>query len=818
MRLRIILLVLSLLTFLSASAGGYLYYSSLKDAAFKDAEQQGVLRLELIARNISFSLNEHTRAVRLLSETGAMLNKLVHPRSREALMAANAVLDLFKRSLEVEVCYLMDHSGTTVASSNRNAPDSFVGKNFAFRPYFQQAIHSAPSTYLALGTTSHRRGIYYSYPVFEEGEDLPIGLVVIKASIERVEKQLKLLEDEIVMVASPEGVIFLCTRKNWLFHTVAELAPAQQRTIAASRQFGQGPWKWIGIDFTGSDRVRDKDGTAYQVHAKVLANYPGWQVYYLRDLAGIYERVSAPLIHVTAPVVVILCTLIGLSVLFLYKKASLEIQHRHNAEKALRRSEARYRSLYHNTPAMLHSIDPRGRLVSVSQYWSESLGYSQEEVLGRQLTDFFTPPSRRHAQQTVFPEFFRRGFCKDVSYQMVKKNGEIIDVLLSAIAERDDEGRIQRSLAVLVDVTEQKRAQAALKVAKEELSRYSRDLERQVRDRTRQITNILKYTPAVVYMKDCHGRYQLVNSRFEELFGLSNRKVSGKTDAELFPRQIADQFQAADSQVIAENRICQSEEVIRHGQSEHIYLSTKFPVFDDSGNVSGVCGIAMDITAVKRAQNQLRRLSARIITSQEGERAAIARELHDELGQVLTALRMDAAWLAERLRKSDGAAARRALTMCALIDDNIEEVRNMALRLRPGVLDDLGLVAALEWYTADVERRAGISCIFEHDRIPEIPNPVATAAYRIAQEALTNVIRHSEADNVEVALKFTRRHLFLSVADNGRGFDPAGLAESEGLGLAGMRERAALVGGTLTVRAARGQGCRVRFEVPVAAA
>ena len=137
--------------------------------------------------------------------------------------------------------------------------------------------------------------------------------------------------------------------------------------------------------------------------------------------------------------------------------------------------------------------------------------------------------------------------------------------------------------------------------------------------------------------------------------------------------------------------------------------------------------------------------------------------------------------------------------MCQLIDKNIEDVRGMAIRLRPGVLDDLGLVDALDWYTTDFERRTEITCVFEHDNIPPLSETVATAAYRITQEAITNVARHAFADRVEVVLKARNGTLSLAVVDDGRGFNPLELSDSEGLGVVGMRERAGLVGGTLKV-------------------
>jgi PAS domain S-box-containing protein len=360
----------------------------------------------------------------------------------------------------------MDAEGDTIASSNRNAPDSFVDQNFDFRPYFQQAIQGSPATYLALGITSGRRGVYYSHPVFTKDRNPPSGVVVIKASVELVEKELDTAKDEIVLVTDPLGIIFISNHKNWLYHSLRELTSEEKSQIANSIQFGKGPWNWTGIRVNGEKYAADGSGNEYLIHQIKLDNYPGWKVIHLRSLKAVSKTVSDPLIRITGPLILTLCVLIGLSVFFLYKKASVEIFKRQFAEKALRESEKRYRGLYHHTPAMLHSIDTSGRIVSVSDYWSEVMGYRREEVIGRRLTSFFTEESRRHAEENVFKEFFKIGFVKDVPYQYIKKNNEIIDVLLSAIADRDEQGHIKRTLAVSIDVTERKRAEEALKHAK----------------------------------------------------------------------------------------------------------------------------------------------------------------------------------------------------------------------------------------------------------------------------------------------------------------------------------------------------------------
>ncbi len=697
MKLRLIFLVLSLLAFLSAATGGYLYYTSLKKAAFKEAEHQAVTRVEITQKNLSTFLSENIKPVRTLAGMPQLV-EFLHDGGAEAEFQTNTLLDHFKSTLRADVCYLMNYDGVTIASSNRHESDSFVGKNFAFRPYFQGAVDGVAASYLALGTTSGKRGVYCSYPVFTNSGELPSGVAVIKASLEQIEKKLGQSRDEIVVVTDPHGLIFIANRKAWLFQLLWQCSEREQRGLVESRQFGRGPWTWTGLQQDGEHYAIDKDGNRYFVNRLEIDGFPGWHVVHLRSLKAIYKVVIDPLVRVTVPTVITLCILVAFAVFFLYRKASVEIFQRKNIEQALRESEERYRSIYHNTPAMLHSINLSGCLVSVSDHWLEVLGYGRDEVVGKPLLDFLTPDSGRYAQEEVLPEFFRIGFCKDIAYQYLCKDGTLMDVLLSAIGDRDQDGVIVRSLAVSIDISDHKKAEEALKQAQEKLSLYTRDLECQVQKRTAE----------------------------------------------------------------------------------------------------------------------LQRLSGSIMAGQEKERAAIARGLHDELGQVLTALRIETVWLAERLRPHDAKAADRASMMGFLIDDTIDEVRSIALRLRPGILDDLGLVEALEWYAADFERRLGITCAFKSDgAIPHLSEVLATAAYRIAQEALTNIARHAKADQVTISLAVEKSLLSVVIEDDGCGFTLEQLPETAGLGVAGMRERAALVGGSLEVFSESGQGSKVVFTTPL---
>ncbi len=813
MKLRVILIVLSLLAFLSTSIGGYLYHASLKESTFKEANVQTALQLETIRNHLSSFLGGNLKSARVLAGLEELQKAILRPDDG-SLKKANTILDHFKSALDVNVCYLIDGSGKTIASSNRGASDSFVGKNYAFRPYFRKAIEGSTSLYMALGVTSKKRGVYYSHPVYGKNRGAPIGVAVIKASIAPLEKEFKHVYEGIVMLTDPHGIVFISNRQDWLYKLLWKLPPDKISHIATTRQFGKGPWTWSGLKMR-KDRAFDESGDEYLIQQLSLDNYPGWNVIFLRSSRAISKAVFDPLMRSVGNIILAICVFIGLAVFFLYKQASLEIVKRRKVEQTLRQSEERYRSLYHNTPAMLHSIDHEGKLVSISDYWSEALGYESSEVIGRSFTEFLTEDSRRLAEDRVISEFLRSGFIKDIPYQFIKKNGEAIDILLSAIAERDGKMNIVRSLAILIDVTERKRAEEELKRAQEKLSRYSRDLESQVKEKTREITSILKYMPAVVYIKDRSYKYIMVNSQFEELFDVRNEEINGKTDHEIFPEEIAAQFRTNEARVFKERRSIQVEESVSQKDGTHVYFSVKFPLYDEQESVRGLCGIAMDITVIKRAQDQLRRLSGGIIASQEKERAVIARELHDELGQMLTALRMDCVWIKEGLGKNNPKMVERTLIMCNLIDKTIDEVKDMSTRLRPGVLDHLGLIDALEWYTTDFEKRTGLACFFEHQNVPHINDVMSIATYRIVQEALTNVARHASATHVDITLETEDGMLTLSVEDNGRGFDVEEISESTCLGIIGMRERANLIGGILEIKSEYRKGTQVYLRVPI---
>ncbi len=259
----------------------------------------------------------------------------------------------------------------------------------------------------------------------------------------------------------------------------------------------------------------------------------------------------------------------------------------------------------------------------------------------------------------------------------------------------------------------------------------------------------------------------------------------------------------------------------RTGRLHHLDFSLK-PVHDENGAVSLLIPEGRDITERKHAQQaleesreQLRRLADGLLMAREEERTTIARDIHDVLGQTLTALKMDVAWIGRRLPDDVPAARAKLAAMAALIDDTVVAVRRIATALRPGILDDLGLAAAVEWQAHEFENRTGIRCVLHAGLGDGTIDPMAsTAVFRIFQESLTNVTRHSRATQVVVTLERRNGDLILEVRDDGIGIADADASNVRSIGLAGMRERAQLVGGIVSIAGAPGSGTTVRVQIP----
>lgn len=356
-------------------------------------------------------------------------------------------------------------------------------------------------------------------------------------------------------------------------------------------------------------------------------------------------------------------------------------------------------------------------------------------------------------------------------------------------------------------------------------------IERDLSDRALQesesrLRAILDHAFAVAWLKDLDGRYMLVNRRFEQATGVSGAIAIGRTDRQLFQRALAEAYSANDRKVLETRRPIELEEELAQPDGAHAYLTVKFPLLHADGTAYALCCISKDITGRKRAERgleqsreELRALAAKLHSVREEERVRIAREIHDELGQTLTALRVNQSLLIRSVREADvpdgPSIAAQLESLQGLVTGMLASLRRIVTELRPEVLDTLGLAAALDWQAAEFARRTGIEC-----RVCLPGGAVAadaersTALFRIVQEALTNAARHAGADRVEVKLRREGAFLEMTVADNGRGITQAEAYASTSLGLLGLRERAAMLGGTAAIAGAPGEGTTITVRLP----
>lgn len=245
--------------------------------------------------------------------------------------------------------------------------------------------------------------------------------------------------------------------------------------------------------------------------------------------------------------------------------------------------------------------------------------------------------------------------------------------------------------------------------------------------------------------------------------------------------------------------------------------------FGKDGNPCKIHGTSQDVTEIRKAEEevtssreQLRKLATHLQNAQEEEKGRISREIHDVLGQELTGIKMDLSWLNKEMMDISDAGRDRLTSLNQLIDSTIQSVRRISAELRPGILDDLGLISAMEWFGEEFEKRTGIECSLKFNKFREDLNRESrTALYRIFQEALTNIARHSKAEQVEVNLEIKDNNLQLEIIDNGIGYDIDGSKNEKSLGILGMQERVHILGGTFSIHGEKEKGTSVIVEIPL---
>jgi len=482
---------------------------------------------------------------------------------------------------------------------------------------------------------------------------------------------------------------------------------------------------------------------------------------------------------------------------------TLDITERKLAEEALRASEEKFAKVFKSTPAGISLTRlSDGCIIESNAEFENLFGYSHEETIGRssiELKMWKDPRDRDTLLQLIedggeIKDYELRLQKRDGSELIVRYNGQLIEL-----------GRERFLLSAFLDVTDRKRGEDQL-------------LQSEARYRA-----LVENTPDIIARFDLAGRYLFVNSAIATVSPLKPSEFTGKTVWEVgFSNEQAEERESLLQKVVETGKGIEAELGFKTPSGNRLYEWRGYPEFGKDGRVQSVLTMNRDITDRKRAEQdlktsmeQLHSLTQRLEQIREEERKAISHEVHDELGQVLTALRMDLmsiktinpAKAIEFEEKIKGAID--------LTDNAIENVQQIAARLRPGMLDYLGLLAAVEWQMEEFQKRSGVQCTLQRpEREPSIDNERATALFRILQETLTNVARHAHAKKVKVILSESPSELTMTIADDGVGITKAQIEDPKSLGLLGMRERLHPFQGICTIGSPPGGGTTVTVNLP----
>ena len=342
-------LVLSAL--ISLMAAGTLYYTNIEKKIMTDVEKRMDFQIGTASDFLATFIAENLKTSKALARMEAIKN-LLKNYNENNLIEANKILNIFKYTYEVDICYLLDKNGDTIASSESSSSESFIGNNYSFRPYFQMAIKGEPYVYMGLGITSNQRGVYYSQPVLDISSKKPIGVVVTKNKINNIETKISVSLTGIWMLVDPNGMIFASNIRNWRIKLMWPVNFDSQKKIAETKQFGNYPWENIKIEKHEYGRILDKNKQCYLIKETNVYNFPHWKIYYLTNINKASQFLTNPLHENRTILIFVTALIIGIFIILLYFRASSEFNKKKKMKDALQ-SQNGYLLLLHETAIKL---------------------------------------------------------------------------------------------------------------------------------------------------------------------------------------------------------------------------------------------------------------------------------------------------------------------------------------------------------------------------------------------------------------------------------------------------------------------------------
>ena len=488
-----------------------------------------------------------------------------------------------------------------------------------------------------------------------------------------------------------------------------------------------------------------------------------------------------------------------------------QVRQRQATTSALQSVTARVGDIVETAMDPIVAIDAQQRIVLFNTAAEKTFGWPRDAVIG-QSVDKLLPERLRERHRAHIGRFARTGeTVRRVGGQTVltglRANGEEFPIEAS-ISKHAENGQ-QLFTAILRDVSDRVHA------------------ERLIARREARLSGILNSAMDAIITVDERQHVVIFNKAAEAMFCCSLDEALGAPLAWFIPERYrdahAEHVRRFGATGVATRRMSGQRLVTglrRNGE--------EFPIDASISQLDGPEGkcytvVLRDVSERVRVEAELRhskeelsKLGAAANLAREQEQSRIARELHDELAQTLTALQMDVAWCKARAAETDATAAARHAKMETMLKDAVAATRRIAAGLRPLLLDDLGLIPAVDWLVEGFSQRNGIPCelvVASNDL--KLSGPQATAVFRIIQESLVNIGKHARASRVKVSIGREDGVLTVGVFDDGIGFSPEGRRKPDSFGLLGVRERTSLLGGELEIKSAPGQGTRVAVRIPL---
>lgn len=574
---------------------------------------------------------------------------------------------------------------------------------------------------------------------------------------------------------------FMAIDRNWHYTYINK---------KAGELLGKDPHYLVG-KHVWTEFPQQVENPFYQAYHRAMENQ---EMVMIEDYAEAYDRWFQNIIYPSPE---------GLSIFL------TDVTSRKKAEKIVADSELRFRTLTRTAPVGIFETDAAGATTYVNETWLTYSGMQYEEAMGDGWLNAVHPEDREWLLKGWYNKTGQQ--AQSVSeYRILDKNGRQRWVKGNAIPVKDLHGKVTGYIGIILDVTESKETEEKI-ISSEESKRL-----------------ILNSALDAVVMIDAASNITFWNPQAENIFGFKAEEVIGKNLVEtIIPPGYAEAHNEGMHQYNETgrghilNRLIEITALNRSGVLFPVEMSILPVVLEKERSF---CAFIRDITerkeaeiSLKESSEQLRELSRHLQEVREEERLQIARDIHDELGQQLTGLKMDISWLKKKIQQDDTVVLNKFNDAISLVDETVKSIRRITAELRPSIIDDLGLNAAIEWHINEFkERMDDIEITYENSfDDTEIAPSISIGLYRILQESLTNIAKHANATGIHVKIEKVKDAVKLCVKDNGTGFNTQEKKDELTFGHLGMKERASKMKGKCSIKSKPGAGTTIEVTIPL---